>query len=45
MVLGGLGACGHAQGCQEGQLGGAEPFHNSGDDDGIDSIEWMFVGI
>lgn len=45
MVLEGLGACGHAQGCQEGQLGGAEPLHNSGDDDGIDSIEWMFVGI
>lgn len=49
MVPEGLGACDHEQGCQEGQLGGwgggAEPVHVSGDADGIDWIEWMFVGI
>lgn len=41
MVLEGLGACTHEQGCQEGLLGAAEPFGNStvGDGDGIDSIE------
>lgn len=46
MVLEGLGACTHEQGCQEGLRGGAEPFRIGDfvdDGDGIDSIEWTFV--